>query len=135
MKTYISKIFTFLPTMGAPYRDTRQTVKRLNLWQKTAVDKSAWINAWIESTFVEITNPTSGANVVVGTIYKDPSVDLADFKRNCLNNLLEKKPKQQKSVCLSGDFNINFLNHNVHNLINEDSLASNIFFTLPPEAN
>ena len=41
MKTYISKIFTFLPTMGAPYRDTRQTVKRLNLWQKTAVDKSA----------------------------------------------------------------------------------------------
>ena len=82
MKTYISKISTFLPTMGAPYRDTRQTVKRLNLWQKTAVDKCAWINAWIESTFVEITNPTSGANVVVGTIYKDPSMDLADFNRN-----------------------------------------------------
>ena len=25
---------------------TKQTVKKLNIWEKTAVDKSAWIKAW-----------------------------------------------------------------------------------------
>ena len=56
-------------------------------------------------------------------------MDLTDFNSNYLNNLLEKVSKEQESVFLLGDFNIN-LNYNVHNPTNEflDSLASNFFY-------
>ena len=56
-------------------------------------------------------------------------MDLTDFNSNYLNNLLEKISKEQKSVFLLGDSNINLLNYNVHNPTNEflDSLASNSF--------
>ena len=66
---------------------------------------------------------------IVGTIYKHPSVDLTDFNSNYVNSLLEKISKEQKSVFLLGDFNINLMNYNVHNPTNEfsDSPASNSF--------
>ena len=69
------------------------------------------------------------SNIIVGTIYKHPSMDLTDFNSNYLNNLLEKVSKEQKSVFLLGYFNINLLNYNVHSPTNEflDSLASNSF--------
>ena len=69
------------------------------------------------------------SSIIVGTIYKRPSMDLTDFNSNYLNSLLEKRSKEQKSVFLLGDFNINLLNYNVHNPTNGllDSLASNSF--------
>ena len=56
-------------------------------------------------------------------------MDLNDFNTNYLNNLLDKVCKEQKSVFLLGDFKVNLLNYNDHNLTNEflDSLASNSF--------
>ena len=53
-------------------------------------------------------------------------MDVTDFNRNYLNKLLEKISKEQKSVFLLGDFNVNLLNYNEHNQTNEflDSLAS-----------
>ena len=79
-------------------------------------------------TFIEIMNPKK-SNIIVGTIYKHPSMDLTDFNSNYLNNLLEKISKEQKSVFLLGHFNINLLNCNVHNPTYKfsDSLASNSF--------
>ena len=52
-----------------------------------------------------------------------------DFNTKYLNNLLDKVSKEQKSVFLLGDFNVNLLNYNDHNPTNEflDSLASNSF--------
>ena len=54
-------------------------------------------------------------------------MDLTDFNYNCLNKLLENIFKEQNSVFLFGDFNVNLLKHNEHNQINEflDYLASN----------
>ena len=54
-------------------------------------------------------------------------MDLNDFNCNYLNKLLENILKEQESVFLPGDFNINLLNYNEHNQTNEflDSLASN----------
>ena len=54
-------------------------------------------------------------------------MDLDDFNKNFLNKLLEKVSKEQKSVYLLGDFNVNLLNYNDHPPTNEflDSLASN----------
>ena len=55
---------------------------------------------------------------------------LNDFNINYLNNLPDKVSKEQKSVFLLGDFNVNLLNYNNHNPTNEllDSLACNSFF-------
>ena len=85
----------------------------------------------LESTFIEIVNPKK-SNIIVGVIYRHPSMDLADFNSNYLNKLLENISKEQKSVFLLGDFNVNLLNYNEHNQTNEflDSLASNSFIPL-----
>ena len=82
----------------------------------------------MESTFIEIVNPRK-SNIIVGVIYRHPSMDLADFDCNYLNKLLENTSKEQKSIFLLGDFNVNLLNYNEHNENNEflDSLASNSF--------
>ena len=63
-------------------------------------------------------------------------MDLTDFNCNYLNMLLENITKEQKSVFLLGDFNVDLLNYHEHNQTNEflDSLASNSFapFILRP---
>ena len=85
----------------------------------------------LESTFIEIVNPRK-SNIIVGVIYRHPSMDLADFNCNYLNKLLENVSKEQKSIFLLGDFNVNLLNYNEHNQKNEflDSLASTSFIPL-----
>ena len=85
----------------------------------------------LESTFIEIVNPKK-SNIIVGVIYRHPSMDLTDFNCNYLNKLLENISKEQKSVFLLGDFNVNLLNYNEHNKTNEflDSLASTSFIPL-----
>ena len=59
-------------------------------------------------------------------------MDLTDFNCSYLNKLLENISKEQKSVFLLGDFNVNLLNYNEHNQTNEflDSLAFNSFIPL-----
>ena len=56
-------------------------------------------------------------------------MDLADFNCNYLNKVLENASKEQKSIFLLGDFDVNLLDYNEHNEINEflDSLTSNSF--------
>ena len=85
----------------------------------------------LESTFIEIVNPKK-SNIIVGVIYRHPSMDLTDFNCNYLNKLLENISKEQKSIFLLRDFNVNLLNYNEHNQTNEfsDSLASNSFTPL-----
>ena len=46
-------------------------------------------------------------------------MDLTDFNNNYLNKILDKVSKEQKSIFLLGDFNINLLNYNVQNSTNE----------------
>ena len=56
-------------------------------------------------------------------------MDLNDFNFNDLINLLDKVFKEQKSVFLLGDFNVNLVNYNNHNPTNEflGTVASNSF--------
>ena len=85
----------------------------------------------LESTFIEIVNPKK-SNIKAGVIYRHPSMDLTDFNCNYLNQLLENISKEQKSIFLLGDFNVNLLNYNEHNQTNEflDSIASKSFVPL-----
>ena len=52
---------------------------------------------------------------------------LTDFNCCYLNKLLENISKEQNSIFLLGNFNVNLLNYHAHNKTNEflDSLASN----------
>ena len=85
----------------------------------------------LEPTFIEIVNPKK-SNIIVGVIYRHLTIDLIDFNCNYLNKLLENISKEQKSIFLLGDINVNFLNYNEHNQTNKflDSLASNSFIPL-----
>ena len=85
----------------------------------------------LESTFIQIVNPKK-SNIIVRVIYRHPSMDLTDFNCNYLNKLLENISKEQKSIFLLRDFNVNLLNYNEHNQTNEflNSLASNSFIIL-----
>ena len=68
----------------------------------------------------------------MGVIYRHPSTDLTDFNCNYLNKLLENISKEQKSIFLLRDFNVNLLNYNEYNQTNEflDYLAPNSFIPL-----
>ena len=48
-------------------------------------------------------------------------MDLTDFNCNYLNKLLQNISKEQKSIFLLGDFNVNLLKYNEHNQKNEFS--------------
>ena len=79
----------------------------------------------LESTFIEIAN-LKKSNIILGVIYRHPSMDLTDFNCNYLNKLLENISKEQKSIFLLGDFNVNLLNFNEHNQTNEFQVINNI---------
>ena len=71
----------------------------------------------LQSTFTEIVNPKK-SNIIVGISYRHPAMDLTDFNCNNLNKLLENISKEQKSVFLLRDFNVNLLNYNEQNQAN-----------------
>ena len=85
----------------------------------------------LESNFVEIINHKK-TNIVIGCIYRHPSMDLEEFNECYLGMLLEKLSKENKTVFLMGDFNVDLLKYDKHNLTNEflDSLSSNYFLPL-----
>ena len=55
-------------------------------------------------------------------------MDFNEFNCYYLNPLLEKLAKEQKTVCLLGDFNVDILKYEQHKATNEflDSLSSNM---------
>ena len=60
-------------------------------------DLTIYAKNYLESTFIEITNP-SKTNIIVGCIYRHPTMDLNEFNYYYLNPLLEKLAKEQKTV-------------------------------------
>ena len=88
-------------------------------------DLNIYLTNYLESTFMETTNP-SMTNIVVGCIYRHPIMDLNEFNCYCLNLLLEKLAKVQKTVFLLGDFNVDLMEYEQHKANNEflDSLSS-----------
>ena len=46
-------------------------------------------------------------------------MNINEFNNDYLNELLEKLSKENKTIFLLGDFNINFLNYDIHPPTNE----------------
>ena len=51
----------------------------------------------LESTFIKLFKPRK-VNIIVGVIYRHPSMDLTNFNCNYLNKLLENTSKEEKSI-------------------------------------
>ena len=79
---------------------------------------------------MEITNP-SKTNIIVGCIYRHPTMDLNEFNCYYLNPLLEKLAKEQKPFFLLGDLNVDLLKYEQQKATNKflDSLLS--YMVLP----
>ena len=71
-----------------------------------------------ESTFIEITN-SNNSNIIVKCIYRYSQMDLFKFIHYYLNPLLDKLGKEQKTVFLLGDFNVDLLKYKQHKVTNE----------------
>ena len=82
----------------------------------------------LESTFIELIN-TNKSNVIIGAIYRHPTMDLDEFNDSYLNPLLDKISNESKTIFLLGDFNMDLVKYDHHAPTNEflDSLSSQMF--------
>ena len=77
----------------------------------------------LESTFIEINNHRK-KNILIGCIYRHPSMDLGVFNEEYLTPFMETFNKEDKKKYLLGDFNVDLLK------IDEDSKSSKYFDTM-----
>ncbi|XP_065683357.1 uncharacterized protein LOC136096127 [Hydra vulgaris] len=83
----------------------------------------------LESVFVEIIIPKK-SNIIIGCIYRHPSIDISEFIKSYLIPLFEKlSMEKNKTTFLIGDFNVDLLKANSDNSVSEflDTIALNNF--------
>ena len=67
--------------------------------------------------------------MIVGYIYKHPTLPVNDFTIDFISHLPLKLQKESKRVFLLGDFNIDLLKYEISDSVNNfiDTLTSNFF--------
>ena len=87
-------------------------------------------NEYCESIFVEIEKSVFGTekNILIGVIYRPPNSDLVTFT-DIMKNIVEIIRREYKICYLMGDYDINLLNVDTHQLTSDfnDTLFSNEF--------
>ena len=81
----------------------------------------------LESVSIELVCPKS-SNIIVGCIYKHPSLHVNNFANGIILSSLEKLNKENsKKLFFLGDFNIDFLQYETSKPVNNfaDTLSSN----------
>ena len=68
---------------------------------------------WIRANIIEILNPEKTV-VIVGYIYCHPRVDFNKFNDHYINNTLDKLSKENETVFLIGDFNLDLSSYDQH---------------------
>ena len=86
------------------------------------LEKIVYKDHVLESSFAEIVVPTK-KNIILGCIYRHPSMDVKDFNEGYLSPLMEKLPTSKHNFLL-GDFNIDLMKSD------EDENTSNYFDSL-----
>jgi hypothetical protein len=83
-----------------------------------------------ETLFIEIRKPR-GRNIIVGVIYRPPDRNLDLFLQQ-FNELMSKISRENKICYITGDFNLNLMNHQCSPKTGEflDSIYSNMFHPL-----
>ena len=98
--------YEFTPTESTAWGTLLCTADHLAYQKRN--DLTFYEKSYLESTFIEITNP-SETYIIVGCIYMHPTMDLNEFNCYYLNPFLEKLSKEQKTVFLLGGFNVDLL--------------------------
>ena len=86
----------------------------------------------VKSIFIEIVCPKS-SNIIVGCIYKHPSLQVNNFTNDIILSLLGKLNKENsKNIFLFSDFNIDLLQYETSETVNNfvDTLSSNFLSSL-----
>ena len=101
--------------------------KKLTCKPRKDLDTLLYKTGELESVFVEI-NTTNNMNIICGTIYRHPSMNLGEFNQNFLNPFMEKLTNEKKRLFLLGDFNADLLNCDTNVDITNffDTLTSNL---------
>jgi hypothetical protein len=83
-----------------------------------------------DSLFIQITS-TKLKNIIIGSVYKPPDVDVLKFCEN-LDRTLRILTKERRPCYILGDFNINLLKQNLHSPTKHflDTILSHGFFPL-----
>ena len=86
--------------------------------QFKVLTEQTYITDIIECIFVELIYETSG-NLIVGCIYRPPSSDINSFNDQLMKILESENFKKTKDVVIMGDYNVNLLQHKVHQSTSE----------------
>ena len=79
---------------------------------------------------MEICNPKK-TNIIIGCFCKHPDMNINEFNGDYLNELLDKLSKENKTIFLLGDSNINLLNYDIHPPTNEVLNSLSFHYFLP----
>ena len=89
----------------------------LNFEERSDLSKICYYKKELESSFCEIKFKHE-TNIIVGCIYKHPTMKIDNFQFNHFIPLLQTLSKENKNIVLLGDFNINLLNYGLVNSVN-----------------
>ena len=90
----------------------------LNTKSRKDLDNVMYFPKLLESTFAEITSDRH-TNIIVGCIYKHPSMAITNFNDFYLTPLLDKACREGKVLILLGDFNIDLLKTSLDKNVSE----------------
>ena len=65
-----------------------------HLSYKPRNDLNIYTKSELESTFIEVINPQK-SNIIIGSLYRHPSIDLDGFNKNFLNIFLRRSLKNK----------------------------------------
>ena len=91
--------------------------KNIDSKPRKDLEKKLYLSKKLESSFAEILIKGK-TNVIVGCIYKHPSMDIDEFNA-LFEQTMDKISSENKDIYLLGDFNINLLKIDEDNKIDE----------------
>ena len=84
---------------------------------KLKKDLEIYKSKQLESTFIEVN--LKNEKVVIGCIYRHPSMELSEFNNDYLTNLLDTLSSENKTIVLVGDFNADLLKYDQNSNISD----------------
>ena len=93
---------------------------RLNPKPRKDLENLMYKSEELESTFIEIIIPNQ-KNILIGNIYRHPSMDLKEYTDDYLTPFLDKINREDKRKVLMGDFNVDLMK------VDDDNLTATYF--------
>ena len=80
----------------------------INVKRRTDLELLMYEAGKLETVFIEILNDKK-KNIILGGIYRHPTMDVKSFNEKYFNNIISKITAEKKMCYLLGDFNIDLL--------------------------